>query len=158
MLSTAALEDPKALRKACRRYGERIAVSLDVRGDKLSSQGWTVGTGIPFLDAVQQFEEAGVSLFIYTDIGRDGTMWGPNLDGVRGLAEATDRPVIASGGIGSIEELRSVARMYADGVRGAVVGRALYENKFNVGQANLAADEVAAGREQPILEGEKEGR
>ena len=158
VLSTAALEDPNALRKACKRYGERIAVSLDVRGDKLSAHGWTVGSGVPFLDAVEQFQDAGVSLFIYTDVRRDGSMWGPNLDGVRGLAEATDLPVIASGGIGSIEELRSVARMYPEGVRGAVVGRALYENKFNVGQANLAADAVAAGRDEPILEGEKEGR
>ena len=155
VLSTAALEDPTALRKACKRYGDRIAVSLDVRGDKLSSHGWTVGSGVPFIDAVEQFEDAGVALFIYTDIARDGTMWGPNLDGVRGLAEATERPVIASGGIGSLEELRAVARLYPEGVRGAIVGRALYENKFNVGQANLAADEIAAGREEPILE---EGR
>ncbi len=158
VLSTASLEDPNALRKACKRYGERIAVSLEVRGDNLSSHGWTVGAGTPFLDAVEQFQDAGAALFIYTDVGRDGTMWGPNLDGVRGLAEATDRPVIASGGIGSIEELRSVARMYSDGVRGAVVGRALYENKFNVGQANFAADEVISGRNEPVLEGEKEVR
>ena len=158
VMGTAALEDPVALRKACKRYGERIAVSLDVRGDKLSSHGWTVGSGIPFIDAVEQFEDAGVSLFIYTDITRDGTMWGPNLEGIRGLAEATDRPVIASGGIGSLEELRTVARLHPDGVRGAIVGRAFYENKFNVGQANLAADEVFSGREEPVLEGEKEGR
>ena len=158
VMGTAALEDPDSLRKACKRYGERIAVSLDVRGDKLSSHGWTVGSGIPFIDAVEQFEDAGVSVFIYTDITRDGTMWGPNLDGVRGLAAATDKPVIASGGIGSLEELRSVARLHAEGVSGAIVGRALYENKFNVGQANLAADEVTSGREEPVLEGEKEGR
>lgn len=158
VMGTAALEDPASLRKACKRYGERIAVSLDVRGDKLSSHGWTVGSGIPFIDAVEQFEDAGVSIFIYTDITRDGTMWGPNLDGVRGLAEATDKPVIASGGIGSLDELRSVARLHSEGVRGAIVGRAIYENKFNVGQANLAADEVASGKEEPVLEGEKEGR
>ena len=158
VIGTAALEDPQSLRKACKRYGERIAVSLDVRGDKLSSHGWTVGSGIPFIDAVEQFEDAGVSLFIYTDITRDGTMWGPNIEGVRGLAGATDRPVIASGGIGSLDELRSVARLYQEGVYGAIVGRALYENKFNVGQANLAADEVISGRDEPVLEGEKEGR
>ena len=157
VLSTAALEDPVALRRACKRYGDRIAVSLDVRGDKLSSHGWTVGSGVPFIDAVEQFEDAGAALFIYTDITRDGTMWGPNLEGVRGLAEATDRPVIASGGIGSLDELRAVARLHTEGVRGAIVGRALYENKFNLGQANLAADEIAAGREEPVLEEGKEG-
>ncbi|HYN35927.1 MAG TPA: 1-(5-phosphoribosyl)-5-[(5-phosphoribosylamino)methylideneamino]imidazole-4-carboxamide isomerase [Actinomycetota bacterium] len=158
VISTTALEDPVALRKACKRYGERIAVSLDVRGDKLSSHGWTVGSGIPFIDAVEQFEAAGVSFFIHTDIGRDGTMWGPNIDGVRGLAEVTDKPVVASGGIGSLDELRLVARMHTEGVRGAIIGRALYENKFNIGQANLAADEIFAGKEEPVLEGEAEGR
>ena len=158
VISTAALEDPQALRRACKRYGERIAVSLDVRGDKLSPHGWTVGSDIPFFDAVEQFEEAGVALFIYTDIARDGTMWGPNLEGVRGLAEATERPVISSGGIGSLEELRAVARLHSEGVRGAIVGRALYENKFNVGQANLAADEVVSGRDEPVLEEGKERR
>ena len=158
VMSTTALEDPNALRKACKRYGERIVVSLDVKGDKLSAHGWTVGSGIPFIDAVEQFEAAGVSHFIYTDIGRDGTMWGPNLDGIRGLLDATQKPVVASGGIGSLEELRSVARLHPEGVRGAIIGRAFYENKFNVGQANLAADEIASGKEEPVLEGEAEGR
>jgi phosphoribosylformimino-5-aminoimidazole carboxamide ribotide isomerase len=152
VISTSALEDPAALRKACKRYGERMGVSLDVKGDRLSPQGWTVGDGRPFVEAVKELESAGVSLFIYTDTGRDGTMWGPNLDGVRGLVEATDRPVVASGGIGSLEELRSVARMYDSGVRGAIIGRALYENKFTVGQANLAADEIVAGRREQVLE------
>lgn len=157
IISTSALEDPVALRKACKRYGERMGVSLDVKGDRLSPEGWTVGAGVPFVDAVRELEDAGISLFIYTDTGRDGTMWGPNLDGVRGLAEATDRPVVASGGIGSLDELRSVVRLHPDGVRGAIIGRAIYENKFNVGEANFAADEIVAGRREPVLEPGVEG-
>lgn len=157
IISTSALEDPTALRKACKRYGERMGVSLDVKGDRLSPEGWTVGAGVPFVDAVRELEDAGISLFIYTDTGRDGTMWGPNLDGVRGLVEATDRPVVASGGIGSLEELRSVVRLHPDGVRGAIIGRAIYENKFNVSEANFAADEIVAGRREPVLEPGVEG-
>ena len=158
VLSTTALEDPGELKKACARFGERIGVSLDVRGDELSSHGWTVGSGIPFHDAVEEFERAGVSVFVYTDVARDGTMVGPSLTGIKGLVEATPVPVIASGGIGSLDELRAVARLYPEGVHGAIVGRALYEHKFNVGQANFAADEAAAGHAEPALEGEGEGR
>jgi phosphoribosylformimino-5-aminoimidazole carboxamide ribotide isomerase len=142
VLGTAALEDPDALEKACARYGERIVVSLDVRGDELASHGWTVGSGTPLVDAVQMFESAGVSSFVYTDVARDGTMSGPNLAGLLRLSELTELPVVASGGIGSLEELRSVARLHSDGIGGAIVGRALYEHKFSIGEANRAADDV----------------
>jgi phosphoribosylformimino-5-aminoimidazole carboxamide ribotide isomerase len=151
VLGTVALEDPEAAAKACKIYGERIAVSLDARGGELASHGWTVGTGVPVLDAVKAFEDAGVSLFIYTDVTRDGTMTGPDVNGLRRITEATSRPVVASGGISSLEDLRVVARMKPDGVSGAVVGRALYEHKFGVGEANYAADEAAAGRSEPPL-------
>ena len=141
VLGTVALEDPDELKRACERYGDRIAVSLDVSSGELAAHGWTVGSGVPLEDAVATFEGAGVSSFIYTDIARDGTMSGPNLEGLRHVTSLTDVPVVASGGIGSLEELRSVARLQAQGVTGAIVGRALYEGKFTVGEANLAADE-----------------
>ncbi|MGH2808491.1 MAG: 1-(5-phosphoribosyl)-5-[(5-phosphoribosylamino)methylideneamino]imidazole-4-carboxamide isomerase [Actinomycetota bacterium] len=142
VLGTVALEDPEEMARACARYGERIAVSLDVRAGELASHGWTVGSGVPLEDAVRSFEAAGVSLFIYTDVGRDGTMAGPNLDGIRDVAELVSVPVIASGGIGTLGELRSVAALRSSGVAGAIVGRALYEGKFTVGEANLAADSI----------------
>ena len=151
VLGTVALEDPEAAAKACKRYGERIAVSLDARGGELASHGWTVGTGVPVLDAVKSFEEAGVSLFIYTDVTRDGTMTGPDVVGLRRITEATSKPVVASGGISSLEDLKTIARLRPEGVSGAVVGRALYEGKFGVGEANYAADEAAAGRSEPPL-------
>lgn len=143
VLGTVALEDPAELRRACGRFGERIAVSLDVRANQLTGHGWTVGSGMPLLDAVRIFEEAGASMFIYTDVSRDGTMSGPNLEGVVRLAEHTERPVIASGGVATLDELRAVARLHGDGVRGAIVGRALYENKFTVIEAIRAADEAS---------------
>jgi phosphoribosylformimino-5-aminoimidazole carboxamide ribotide isomerase len=151
VLGTFALEDRPALAIACSRYGERIAVSLDARGGRLSSHGWTVGGGLPLLDAVRLFEEAGVSSLIYTDVTRDGTMSGPDLSGLQFITEATSLPVIASGGIASIDDLRAVARMAPRGVRGAIVGRALYEGKFGIAEANRAADEAVAGRYEPPL-------
>ena len=151
VLGTMALEDRAAVTKACARYGERIAVSLDARGGEVSSHGWTVGTGMDLIEAVRLFEEAGVSRFIYTDVGRDGTMAGPDVDGLMRLAEQTDVPLVASGGIGSLEELRTVARLRPHGISGAIVGRALYEHKFALGEANFAADEAAAGKNEPPL-------
>ncbi|CAN5642591.1 1-(5-phosphoribosyl)-5-[(5-phosphoribosylamino)methylideneamino]imidazole-4-carboxamide isomerase [soil metagenome] len=151
VLGTVALEGPAELKRVCKRFAERIAVSLDARGDELTSHGWTVGSGMPLLDAVRLFSEAGVSMFIYTDVSRDGTMSGPNLEGVTRLAQATSLPVVASGGVGTLDELRRVARLHDIGVRGAIVGRALYEGKFSVIEAVRAADEVASGKYEPRI-------
>jgi phosphoribosylformimino-5-aminoimidazole carboxamide ribotide isomerase len=154
VLGTFAMEDPDGMAVACARYGERIAVSLDAKRGELASHGWTVGTGIPLLDAVRAFENAGVASFIYTDVGRDGTMQGPDLVGLEQMTEVTNLPIVASGGIASLEDLRQVARMSGDGIAGAIVGRAFYEHKFSVGEANFAADEAAAGKaEPPLVEG-----
>lgn len=142
VLGTIALEDPEEMARACKRFGERIAVSLDARSGELATHGWTVGTGVPVEDAVKAFEEAGVSLFIYTDVSRDGAMSGPDIDGLRRVTELTDVPVVASGGVASLEDVRTVARLRGEGVGGVIIGRALYERKFSVGEANLAADEL----------------
>jgi phosphoribosylformimino-5-aminoimidazole carboxamide ribotide isomerase len=153
VLGTVALEDPRELRRACSRYGERIAVSLDARGGELASHGWTVGSGTPLVEAVKEFAEAGVSRFIYTDVSRDGTLSGPNVEGLSRLTEATDLPVVASGGISSLDDLRVVAAMTWRGVSGAIVGRALYEGKFSVSDANRAAEEASSpGYEEPLIE------
>lgn len=153
VLGTVAMEDPEAMARACARYGERIAVSLDARRGGSASNGWTVGTGLPVLDAVRAFEAAGVSLFVYTDVGRDGTLAGPDVEGLLRVTEVTEVPVVASGGIGTLQELQTVARLIDEGVTGAVVGRALYENKFSIREAMIAADEAAAGRaEEPLVE------
>jgi len=142
VLGTIALEDPEEMARACKRFGERIAVSLDARSGELATHGWTVGTGVPVEDAVKAFEAAGVSLFIYTDVSRDGAMTGPDVEGLRRVTALTDVPVVASGGIANLDDVRTLARLRGEGVGGAIVGRALYERKFTVGEANLAADEL----------------
>lgn len=153
VLGTVALEDPAELRRTCERFGERVAVSLDARDGELAGHGWTVGSGLPVLDAVRRLSDAGVSWFVYTEVSRDGTLSGPDLDGLLRVAAATDRPVIASGGVAGLDDIRVVASHAADGVAGVIVGRALYEGKFSVGEANRAAAEGASGRwEQPLRE------
>ncbi len=143
VLGTVALHDKVALKKACDRYGTRIAVSLDARSGKLESDGWTVGTGVPVLDAIAEFEAAGVSMFVYTDVTRDGTMSGPDIHGALRVANATRLPLIASGGISTLDDVRAIAGLRSHGVVGAVVGRAIYEGKFSVADAVAAADVAA---------------
>jgi phosphoribosylformimino-5-aminoimidazole carboxamide ribotide isomerase len=144
LLSPTALEHRAALRHLCERFGGRIGVSLDARSGE---DGWVVGNGLPVLEAVALLETSGVSMFVYTDVARDGSMAGPDVEGILKLAAATARPVIASGGISSIDDVRAVARLYRDGVQGACVGRALYENKFGIFEAQHQADAAAAGRD-----------
>ncbi len=155
VVSTVALEDPEALAIACKRYGGRIAVSLDARGNELSTHGWTVGAGVPLLEAVRAFEAVGVAQFNYTDIERDGSMSGPNIERLVTLAQETQTPVVASGGISSLADLRAVARLHDVGVAGAIVGRALYEDKFSLMDAIRTADEVASGRYEFEMEPER---
>lgn len=153
VLGTVALEDPDAMAKACGRFGPRITVSLDAKGDELASHGWTVGSGVPMHEALAAFESAGCSSFVYTDTTRDGTMSGPNIEALIRLTESTTLPIVASGGISSLDELRTVARLRPMGVAGAIVGRALYEHKFGISEANFVADEAAAGRDEaPLIE------
>ena len=142
VLGTIALEDPEEMARACKRFGERIAVSLDARSGELASHGWTVGSGVPVDEAVKAFDAAGVSMFIYTDVSRDGAMTGPDIEGLQRIAALTDVPVVASGGVASLEDVRTVARLRNEGIEGVIVGRALYEGKFTVGEANFAADEL----------------
>lgn len=138
VLGTIALEDPVALAGLCRDNGKRVAVSLDARGGLLQSHGWTVGTGTPVLEVVAAVSELGPWGFVYTNIERDGTMAGPDLEGLQDVLEATTLAVIASGGISSLEDVRAVAKL---GAAGAIVGRALYEGTFSIPEA-IAAGSV----------------
>jgi phosphoribosylformimino-5-aminoimidazole carboxamide ribonucleotide (ProFAR) isomerase len=153
VLGTIALEDRAELRRVCSTFGERIAVSLDAKGGELAAHGWTVGSGVPVPEAVRTFEDAGVSMFVYTDVSRDGTMSGPDISGLQRLLESTSSRIVASGGISSLADLRTVARLHHAGVEGAIVGRALYENKFGIFEAQHVADAIAAGRDdEPLIE------
>jgi phosphoribosylformimino-5-aminoimidazole carboxamide ribotide isomerase len=142
VLGAAALENIAEATDICARYGERISVSLDIRDGQDGK--WQVGTGASVEDVVLAFEQAGASRFIYTDLSRDGTMQGPDLAGLSRITTTTRLPVIAAGGIASLDELRAVARMRVQGVTGAIVGRALYEHKFHLGEAINAADVAAS--------------
>ncbi|MCY7374122.1 MAG: bifunctional 1-(5-phosphoribosyl)-5-((5-phosphoribosylamino)methylideneamino)imidazole-4-carboxamide isomerase/phosphoribosylanthranilate isomerase PriA [Spirochaetaceae bacterium] len=136
-IGTAALEDPAWCAAAIARHGERIAVGLDVRGTTLAARGWTQEGGQLF-EVLERLDRDGCARYVVTDVGRDGTMTGPNLDLLRDVCAATSRPVVASGGVSSLDDLRAIATLVPAGVEGAIVGKALYAGAFSLQDA-LAA-------------------
>lgn len=136
-IGTAALEQPEWVRDAIARHGDRVAVGLDVRGTTLSARGWTEDGGELF-DVLARLDADGCARYVVTDVRRDGTLTGPNLDLLRDVCAATDRPVVASGGVSSLDDLRALATLAADGLEGAIVGKALYAGNFTLPDA-LAA-------------------
>jgi phosphoribosylanthranilate isomerase len=133
-LGTAALEDPVWCAKALAEHGDRIAVGLDVRGRTLAARGWTQDGGDLF-EVLDRLERDGCSRYVVTDVTKDGTLQGPNLELLRSVCAATDRPVVASGGISSLDDLRALARLTDVGVEGAIIGKALYAGAFTLQEA-----------------------
>ena len=133
-LGTAALEDPEWCDRVIGEHGERIAVGLDVRGRTLAARGWTRDGG-DLYEVLQRLERAGCARYVVTDVNRDGTLTGPNLDLLRDVCARTDRPVIASGGVSTLDDLRALRTLEADGVEGVIVGKALYTGAFTVPEA-----------------------
>ena len=133
-LGTAALEDPEWTARAIAAYGDRIAVGLDVRGTTLAARGWTKDGG-DLWEVLARLEDAGCSRYVVTDVTKDGTLRGPNLELLREVASRTDKPVIASGGVSSLEDLTALRGLVADGVEGAIVGKALYAGAFTLREA-----------------------
>ena len=136
-IGTAALEDPAWCRKAIDRYGDKIAVGLDVRGTTLAARGWTKEGG-ELWDVLARLDADGCPRYVVTDVTKDGTLRGPNVDLLKDVCARTDRPVIASGGVASLDDLRALAALAPDGVEGAIVGKALYAGAFTLAEA-LAA-------------------
>jgi phosphoribosylanthranilate isomerase len=136
-LGTAALEDPQWCAKAIAGYGDQIAVGLDVRGTTLSARGWTRDGGELF-DVLARLDAEGCSRYVVTDVNRDGMLTGPNLGLLRSVCAVTDRPVIASGGVSSLDDLRAIATLVPAGVEGAIVGKALYAGAFTLSEALVA--------------------
>ena len=136
-IGTAALERPDWLRSAIAQYGDRVAVGLDVRGTTLAARGWTEDGGELF-DALARLDADGCARYVVTDVRRDGTLTGPNLDLLRSVCAATDRPVVASGGVSSLADLTALSGLAGVGVEGAIVGKALYAGAFTLPEA-LAA-------------------
>ncbi|PXY20669.1 bifunctional 1-(5-phosphoribosyl)-5-((5-phosphoribosylamino)methylideneamino)imidazole-4-carboxamide isomerase/phosphoribosylanthranilate isomerase PriA [Prauserella muralis] len=144
-LGTAALEDPEWTAKAVATHGDRVAIGLDVRiseaGHRLAARGWTSDGG-DLWEVLDRLDRDGAARYVVTDVSKDGTLKGPNLDLLREVAARTDAPVIASGGVSSVDDLRALATLERDGVEGAIVGKALYAGAFTLPEA-LAA--VARG-------------
>lgn len=136
-LGTAALEDPGWTRRAIAEHGERIAVGLDVRGTTLAARGWTKEGG-DLWETLDRLDADGCARYVLTDVTKDGTLRGPNLDLLRDVCARTDRPVIASGGVARLEDLHRLAELVEVGVEGAIIGKALYAGAFTLPEA-LAA-------------------
>ncbi len=136
-IGTAALERPDWLRDVIARHGGKIAVGLDVRGSRLAARGWTREGG-ELDETLARLDADGCARFVVTDVTRDGTLTGPNLDLLRHVCARTGRPVIASGGVASLADLAQIAALAPLGVEGAIVGKALYAGEFTLQQA-LAA-------------------
>ncbi len=133
-LGTAALESPDWVRSAIARHGDRIAVGLDVRGTTLAGRGWTREGGELF-ETLARLDADGCARYVVTDVKKDGTLTGPNLQLLRDVCAATDRPVVASGGVSSLDDLRAIAELVPLGVEGAIVGKALYAQAFTLEEA-----------------------
>ena len=140
VMGTAAVEEPALVGRLAAAHEGRVAVGLDTRDGEVAIRGWTEASGQRILEALERFEKVGVAAFIVTEIGRDGTLAGPDVDGLRQVLGATSVDVIASGGVGSLEHLRILATLEQNGRRlsGAIVGRALYEGVFTVEEAIAA--------------------
>jgi phosphoribosylformimino-5-aminoimidazole carboxamide ribotide isomerase len=128
ILGTAAVKNPEFVKEVAKAYPNQIAVGIDARGGMVAVEGWVKASTMRAVDLAKLFEDAGVAAIIYTDIARDGTLEGPNLDETAALAEAIRIPVILSGGIGTMEHLRAVKARASSGIEGIIIGRALYEN------------------------------
>ena len=133
-LGTAALENPEWTSKVIQKYGEKIAVGLDVRGHTLAARGWTQEGGNLF-ETLERLDKDGCSRYVVTDVAKDGTMQGPNLTLLREVASATKAPIIASGGVSNLDDIRALRELLDIGIEGSIVGKALYARAFTLEEA-----------------------
>jgi len=137
-LGTAALENPEWTSRVIKKYGERIAVGLDVRGHTLAARGWTKEGGDLF-ETLARLDRDGCARYVVTDVAKDGTMQGPNLNLLREVAQATKAPIIASGGVSTLDDIRALRSLTDIGIEGSIVGKALYARAFNLEEALVVA-------------------
>ncbi|MTJ84271.1 MAG: 1-(5-phosphoribosyl)-5-[(5-phosphoribosylamino)methylideneamino]imidazole-4-carboxamide isomerase [Telmatospirillum sp.] len=135
ILGTVALRNPALVKEACRRFPGRIAVGIDARGGRGAVEGWAETSDMTARDLALKFEDAGVAAIIYTDIDRDGLLAGPNVEATAALAEAITTPVIASGGVSSLADLRALKARESSGIAGVISGRALYDGRIDLKDA-----------------------
>ena len=147
ILGTVAVENPDLVTQLCDEFSDRIVVGIDARNGKVATRGWLETSEVDAIDLAQQMATAGAAAIIYTDIHRDGTMSGPNMNALRELAESIDIPVIASGGVSSLTDLLSLLSLESVGVTGAIVGKAIYTGDVSLTEAVRA---VGEGRWQDV--------
>ena len=143
IIGTAAVRDPPFVKQAARDYPGQVAVGLDARGGKVAVEGWAETSELSALDIARRFEDAGVAAIVYTDIARDGLLTGLNLDATIALAEAISIPVIASGGLASIDDIKALLAPRAKNLAGAIAGRALYDGRLDAVEALKLMREAA---------------
>jgi phosphoribosylanthranilate isomerase len=140
-IGTAALENPEWCASAIATWGDRVAVGLDVRGTTLAGRGWTREGG-ELYEVLARLDSEGCARYVVTDVTKDGTLQGPNLELLREVCARTDKPVVASGGVSSLDDLRAIATLVPLGVEGAIVGKALYAQAFTLEEALAAVAAV----------------
>lgn len=140
VIGTAAIEDPEFLASACRLFPGRVLLGIDAKDGKVAVRGWAADAGLQATELAARSADLPLAAIIYTDIGRDGMLTGPNLEGLRGIARATDHPVIASGGIATLDDVRRVASLEPSRIIGVLIGRALYEGEFSLREAIAAVN------------------
>lgn len=135
IIGTGAIKEPDFVKKVCKTYPGQIVVGIDARNGKVAIDGWTQTTRIEAMELAKEFEDCGVAAINFTDIHRDGMQTGPNLDATLRLAEAVSIPVVASGGVSSIEDIKNLLPLETAGVAGVIIGKALYSGKLDLKEA-----------------------
>ncbi|HEY6632244.1 MAG TPA: 1-(5-phosphoribosyl)-5-[(5-phosphoribosylamino)methylideneamino]imidazole-4-carboxamide isomerase [Rhizobiaceae bacterium] len=145
ILGTVAVREPELVMQACRRFPGKIAVGIDARGGKVAVEGWAEASSLGVIELAKKFEGAGVAAIIYTDIDRDGVLAGINWEATIALADAVSIPVIASGGLASLDDIRRMTRPDAQKLAGAISGRALYDGRIDPAEALAILREAETG-------------
>jgi len=131
ILGTVAVKNPDLVREACRAFPGQVVLGIDARGGKVATEGWAEVSEIEALDLARRFEDAGAAAIVYTDIDRDGALQGANVEATRALAEALETPVIASGGVASLDDLAAFLAIQEAGIEGVISGRAIYDGRLD---------------------------
>jgi phosphoribosylformimino-5-aminoimidazole carboxamide ribotide isomerase len=135
ILGTVALKNPALVKEACKAFPGRVAVGIDAKGGRVAVEGWAETSDITVLDLAMQFEDAGAAAIIYTDIDRDGVLAGPNVEATATLAQAVSTPVIASGGVSCLDDLKALKARESSGIAGVISGRAIYDGRIDLVEA-----------------------
>jgi phosphoribosylformimino-5-aminoimidazole carboxamide ribotide isomerase len=146
IIGTAAVKNPGFLQDACTAFSGHIIVALDAKDGKVAVEGWSKMTGHDVVDLAKKFQDYGVEAIIYTDIGRDGMLTGVNVDATLKLARELRVPVIASGGLTSVEDIRALCKIESEGINGVITGRAIYQGTLDFKKAQAEADKLAKGK------------